>query len=79
MGDARYFERLKLITEIQSEGHKLLARGHNYSFTQESNVDAVTGRDTTLRTIAAAIQKEAKGIVNKGYNAKISCKDGREN
>lgn len=79
MNTASYFERLRLITEIQNEGKKLLNSGHNFSFTQESDVDAVTGRDTTLRTIAAAIQKEAKGIVSKGYNAKISCKDGREN
>lgn len=77
MDSARYFERLNLITEIQSTSRKLLEDGHNYTFTMESNVDEVTGRDTTKYTIAAAIQKEAKKIVGMGYNAKFSCNDGR--
>ena len=77
MDSSRYFERLNLITEIQSTGRKLLEGGHNYIFTMESNVDEVTGRDTTKYTIAAAIQKEAKKIVGMGYNAKFSCNDGR--
>ena len=77
MNTVSYFERLNLITEIQSVGRKLLEDGHNYIFTMESNVDEVTGRDTTKYTIAAAIQKEAKKIVGMGYNAKFSCNDGR--
>ena len=77
MNTASYFERLRLITEIQNEGKKLLNSGHNYIFTMESNVDEVSGRDTTMYAIAAAIQKEAKKIVGMGYNAKFSCNDGR--
>lgn len=77
MNTASYFERLRLITEIQNEGKKLLDSGHNYIFTMESNVDEVSGRDTTMYAIAAAIQKEAKKIVGMGYNAKFSCNDGR--
>lgn len=77
MNTASYFERLRLITEIQNEGKKLLDSGHNYIFTMESNVDEVSGRDTTMYAIASAIQKEAKKIVGMGYNAKISCNDGR--
>ena len=77
MNTASYFERLRLITEIQNEGRKLLEDGHNYIFTMESNVDEVDGRSTTMYAIAAAIQKEAKKIVGMGYNAKISCNDGR--
>ncbi len=77
MDKTRYFERLDLITQIQEEGKKLLSGGHNYIFTMESNVDEVTGRDTTMYAIASAIQKEAKKIVAMGYNAKISCDDGR--
>ena len=77
MNTASYFERLRLITEIQNEGKKILDSGHNYIFTMESNVDEVSGRDTTMYAIAAAIQKEAKKIVGMGYNAKFSCNDGR--
>ena len=76
MDKTRYFERLDLITQIQSEGRNLLEGGHNYIFTLESDVDAVSGRDATLRTLAAAIQKEAQKIVAMGYNAKISCIGG---
>lgn len=77
MDKSVYFERLNFITQIQEECQKLLSSGHNYIFTMESNVDEVTGRDTTKYTIAAAIQKEAKKIVGMGYNAKFSCNDGR--
>lgn len=73
MDKAVYFERLNLITQIQEEARKILDSGHNYIFTMESNVDEVTGRDTTMYAIASAIQKEAKKIVGMGYNAKISC------